>query len=552
MLSLALLAVASPQALRAAPPAVGSGSVLLHLKADAANVTLGPGNTVTGWNDLSGLNNHFSQPDANRQPVWVDNVINGQPAIRFDGNSDFLQTGTGMNAADRMPFTFFAVTYNTEDPFSLFDSAPQVQNPFRFGAFGAGFATPRFAVEMWDRNPGVPLGLHADGSVISITGSRNGANNRVLDVHEISKYNVDSANSSGIGNANPVPFGGNGNPKIGTINNGSGGFYYTGDVAEMIIYNGALSPEDRSAVENYLRDQYALQFTPPAPVTPSGLGNYGSTVLASSPLAYWRLETNDSPPTDSANVPGFPQAGAQNGVYQNISPYNLGQPGPRPSDSIGGLPLVGFSPNNHAVHFQGNRDGGNDVALFADDGTLNMSVGGAFTLEAWVKGSPTQEDGAAIFAKGFGGGNEQFAVDVVGGAYRFFAWNGQVPNTPTVLQTQARPNNEWQQIVAVMDIAEGVMQVYLNGDLVGSVAPPATIVDNLHDLSVGAREQSAVSGYTHNFDGLIDEVAVYAYPLSAAQIRGHYDAAFVPEPSSVCLMVVAGVALIGVRRARRR
>jgi hypothetical protein len=544
-------------------PPVGSGSLLLQLKADAANVTLGAGNVVSQWSDISGLNNHFSQPATSRQPLWVDSTLNGHPTIRFDGNSDWLQaTDAGLNVADRTQFTFFAVTYNTTDPFSLFDSAPQVVNPFRFGAFGAGFPTPRFHVEFWDRSPGVPLNLHSTGSVVSIAGSRNGTNNRVLDVRELS-LEAETANTSGIGNTavvawggNPfAPTGANANPKIGTINNGDGGFFYTGDVAEMLIYNGTLSAADRTAVENYLRDEYALHHVPPPPPTPtspSGLANYGRAVLDAQPVAYWRLETNLSPPTDSADAPGFPQHGPQNGVYQDINAHNLGQPGPRPTDFVNGRPLLGFSAENHAADFQGNADGGNDVALFADDGNLNMSAGGAFTLEAWVKGSPAQEVGAAVIAKGAGGGDEQFALDIVNGAYRFFAWNGQNPNTPTVLQTGATPDDTWQHVAAVMDIGEGVMQVYVNGQLVGAAAPPSTIVNNAHAVSVGARESQGSINYDHNFDGLIDEVAVYSYALSAQEVQAHFDAAFIPEPSTMALALIGGMLLAGARLMRRR
>jgi hypothetical protein len=556
----------------AALPAVGSGSVLLHLKADAANVTLGPGNAVTQWSDLSGLNNHFTQTNATRQPTWVPGVLNGRPTIRFDGTggstaastSDWLQAdGAGLNTPDRTLFTFFAVTYDTADPFSLFDSATRVQNPFRFGAFGAGFPTPRFNVEFWDRSPGVALSLNSAGSVISIAGSRDGSNNRVLDVREMST--LGTTNTSGVGNTNPVRWGGNAggllgananaNPKIGTINGGDGGFYYDGDVAELVIYNGTLNAADRAAVENYLRDEYALQFVPPPPTSASGLGHYGGVVLATEPVAYWRLETNSSPPLDDANQPGFPQQGSQDGMYQDINPHHLGQPGPRPTDSIGGRPLAGFAADNHAAQFQGSRFGGNDVALFPDDGNLNMSGGGAFTLEAWVKAPSAQADGdgAAVIAKGAGGGDEQFAIDIVGGAYRFFAWDGQIPNNlPAVLQTTARPDDTWQHVVAVMDIGEGRMEFYVNGQLVGSQAPRASIVNNLHEVSVGARQAQGSVNYDHNLDGLVDEVAIYGYALSAEQVAAHYEAAFVPEPSTTVLVVIGGVLLAGGRRFRRR
>jgi MYXO-CTERM domain-containing protein len=223
---------------------------------------------------------------------------------------------------------------------------------------------------------------------------------------------------------------------------------------------------------------------------------------------------------------------------------------------VGGNPLLGFASGNLAADFQGNGDGGDDVALFPDDGTLNLAPGGSFSLEAWVKGAPTQEAGAPIFAKGIGT-REQFAVDVVGNNFRFYVRNGANPDAPSVLQTSVGPNNTWQHVVAVFDAAEGLMRVYVDGaQAPGAVPiPPATIIDNLHEISVGAR-QSASGPYDFNFDGLIDEVAVYKYALTPEQIAAHYQSAFtpVPEPSAAALSLAAlGLFAAGrvVNRRRR-
>jgi hypothetical protein len=531
-------------------PAVGSGTPLLHLKADQANLVLGAGNAVSQWNDLSGVGNNFFQTDANRQPTFVPATLGGRGVLRFDGAADWLDTA-GLLDGDALPFTFFAVTHNTTNPFALFDSAPGAANTFRFGAFGPPFASPNNAVEFWNVSPGVAVSLHSTGSVFSLRGYDNATTNRVLEVREISALGINSA--SGTGNTSPVDFGGVGGPNIGTINNGGNGFY-NGDLAELIIYDGRLSNADVEAVENYLRNEYSIAALPPPPsAVPSGLGNYGATVLASSPVALWRLETNDTPPTDSASAPGFPQHSAQNGVYQNISIHDMAKPGPRPTDTINGQPLLGFSPNNKAIDFQGDGGFGDDVALFADDGNLNMAPGLAFSLEAWVKALPQQEPGGPIIAKGVGGGGEQFAVDIVNGAFRFYLWDGLTPNTPFVAQSTVQLSGEWQHVVAVFDSVEGLMKLYVNGQEAISIAPPATMINNNDPISIGGRRNANSSNYDLNFDGLIDEVSVYQYALSPSQIQSHFNAAFVPEPGSTAALVSAfGVAAVAWRVRRRR
>jgi hypothetical protein len=518
-------------------PPVASGSVLVHLTADPANFTLGDDNVVIQWNDISGNGNHFLQSDPGRQPVLVDNVLAGQPVVRF--TNDWLDTA-GLVVNDRLPFTFFAVTHNTSDTLALFDSAPQVQNPFRF--------FPSYNAEFWNGSPNVPVGLEPQGSVLSITGSRDGTNNRVLEARETSYHGTTT--TMGAGNASPIPFGGNGGPNIGTINNGGNGFY-AGDLAELIVYSGQLTPADRLAVEQHLANQYGIaEAPPPPPATPSAIGRYGQAVLASQPVAYWRLETNDTPPTDTADDVDAPQSGAQNGMYQDIGAQSLAQPGPRPTDLVNGLPLGGFASDNKAINFRGNAGGGNDVALFPDDGSLNMSGGLAFSLEAWVKANSAQEAGGAILAKGTGGGGEQYALDIVNGAYRFFLWNGGAPNTPTVLQSTVQPDGTWQHVVGAFDSVEGVMKLYVNGQEVGSVTPPPMIINNSEPVGVGARRNQNSANYDLNFAGSIDEVAIYSYALSAQDVQNHFQAALVPEPSSVAL---AGIALaLGLAVAARR
>jgi PKD repeat protein len=60
----------------------------LWLKSDAG-ITL-DGNNVLLWEDQSGNNNDASVFAGSLRPSWVPDVLNGYPAIRFDGSNDFL------------------------------------------------------------------------------------------------------------------------------------------------------------------------------------------------------------------------------------------------------------------------------------------------------------------------------------------------------------------------------------------------------------------------------------------------------------------------------
>ena len=262
------------------------------------------------------------------------------------------------------------------------------------------------------------------------------------------------------------------------------------------------------------------------------LPSYAAAVLGSAPVAYWRLDENSAlagAAGDLAHLPDPPEQGDQNGTMQGFAAANLAAPGPRPSDTIAGQPLLGFEPANAAPAFQGNNDGGNDVALFPGSAPLNFALSGhKFSAEAWIKGVPTQESGAAIFAKGNGGGGEQFALDLVTNRFRFFVRDPA--GTVALFQHGSLgPNNTWQHVAVTYDPATNTMRMFVNGTDVGGGTPRPTLMNNSVDVSVGARRLGG-GPYDLNFNGTVDEVAFFNRALSAAEIAQHYNAAFSASP----------------------
>jgi hypothetical protein len=206
--------------------------------------------------------------------------------------------------------------------------------------------------------------------------------------------------------------------------------------------------------------------------------------------------------------------------------------------------MVGFEDTNTAPYFQGNNDGGNDVALFPDPGVLDFSSGKKFSFEAWAKiPASGSEGGGAIVAKGTGGGGEQFACDLAGNNYRFFVWNG-ASTAAFAAQSSIAPNDTWQHLVGVFDQSQGLMKLYVNGVQRATTTPPSTIVSTTHAVSVGARKNSGSTAYDLNLLGKVDEVALYNRALSASEITTHYNAAFTTSPSGFDITdAVFGLAL---------
>jgi hypothetical protein len=67
------------------------------------------GNQVRLWRDLSGNDHNALQSDPTKQPVWTASVLNGLPAVLFDGVNDLLAVAGGPNVLGADSFTVFVI-----------------------------------------------------------------------------------------------------------------------------------------------------------------------------------------------------------------------------------------------------------------------------------------------------------------------------------------------------------------------------------------------------------------------------------------------------------
>ena len=69
---------------------------------DANNLSLNDGDPVSTWADTSGNGNNATQISASNQPTFNTNVLNGFPAITFDGSNDYLNLDNHINILKEM------------------------------------------------------------------------------------------------------------------------------------------------------------------------------------------------------------------------------------------------------------------------------------------------------------------------------------------------------------------------------------------------------------------------------------------------------------------
>lgn len=236
----------------------------LWLKADAG-VTLS-GSNVTAWADQSGngFNANGNVTDG-VNPTFVSNVKNGKPALRFGSNGDATVLRTAPTTfGNNGEFTIFTVNqYNDADN----NWAELISKGDLATAEGSQFAiSPRFisSVDPTQSAFGV-MGddynwsfLYQDPAITSwaiVCGTQSITNNS-------QKYFVNGSlafESTSVSAINQV------NIEIGIGNSGSnstpssanyGGF--SGDLAEVIFYNRAVTNTERQQVESYLNTKYAI------------------------------------------------------------------------------------------------------------------------------------------------------------------------------------------------------------------------------------------------------------------------------------------------------
>jgi hypothetical protein len=151
-----------------------------------------------------------------------------------------------------------------------------------------------------------------------------------------------------------------------------------------------------------------------------------------------------------------------------------------------------------------------------------------FSVEAWVNGPANQNtSGSAIIAKG-AAGSEEFIMDASGPGnhWRFMVRKAGSGGTGTIYSGgSVVPDGNWHHLVGVCDEPNGFMYFYVDGVNMGTIGAfgGTGVFGSAVPVSVGS--QMTGGGYTYQFVGTIDEVAVYNRALSAGEVAAHYNAA---------------------------
>jgi Concanavalin A-like lectin/glucanases superfamily len=235
----------------------------------------------------------------------------------------------------------------------------------------------------------------------------------------------------------------------------------------------------------------------PRRATRASLGPYAQSVVASRPLAYWRLDDMQGPTALDSSGNG------RHATYQGGVAFYL------PGASLAGLSTANYV--NRAAYLAG----GQLTARVA-------STGKNYSVELWFwSGLPTDVKPVTgqLLSLRWAGTSEHVGIKPAESAQRVFFSQGKSPEKVVTGKTEIAARN-WHHLALVRD--SDWVTVYLDGD------PEPEIKSKVHIAGDGGLESLFVGGQSNDlghFEGKVDEVAVYDGTLSAREISAHARAA---------------------------
>lgn len=220
----------------------------LWLKADS--LSLNDGDAVTTWSDSSVNGYDCTQGTGANKPLYKTNILGAYPALLFDGTNDTLRntTFTGLGTSD---FSMFVVA-----------SSSITSNKILFflanngGSNGASFALKTNTSDQY------VYGDWGNGTVLTVTSPT--ITNNVFSLVEGKQVHGTNTFSSYI-NGTATTAATTDSTSLNLTENGywlgsdrATGLYWTGYIAEVIIYDSALSTGNRQGIEAYISAKYGI------------------------------------------------------------------------------------------------------------------------------------------------------------------------------------------------------------------------------------------------------------------------------------------------------
>lgn len=224
--------------------AVPLSNLKLWLRADCGAAGTGTNRFLSRWLDQSGNGSHAVQNTLANSPKWIANATNGMPAVHFDGVNDSLSIPNMLSGVTNVE-VIAVLKAATGSPSSY-------QGLWRFGSMGYAYY-PEPSGQIQDSFASTTM--HMVGKPVQT-------------VNQFHGYDVSSGNGLWQARINGVLQTSDTNNTFSTSSTlylgNAGSYYFTGDIAEILVFNRLLSDEEREAVGLYVNSRYGLVSALPA------------------------------------------------------------------------------------------------------------------------------------------------------------------------------------------------------------------------------------------------------------------------------------------------
>ena len=241
---------------------------------DASTIDgLSSGDPVQYWYDQSGNDYDAVQNTFANRPLYITEAINSFPVVRFDGSNDYMTitSDTGLNMTAFSIAVVLKINNNGNNIQVITSKEGTGSDPWNnrnwWYAVNSNPATAGApAHRIWFRTSaggatanGVNIyssAAHADGeyliTMVTFVGLPTNDGTAVLYINDNPDMSSNTARVPDV--TQPyVQIGAQGNIQR----------YLNGDIAELLIYEGALSSDDREALNEYLYNKYFVEQEPP-------------------------------------------------------------------------------------------------------------------------------------------------------------------------------------------------------------------------------------------------------------------------------------------------
>jgi hypothetical protein len=224
-----------------------TNNLVLWLKADVAVVTNSSGN-ITSWADQSGLAHHATQTNSGQCPTLINSAINGLPVARFNGANSWMNL-SGQILSSNIHSIFCVVSYAStgtshREIFSNWQGT-NGYNSVYLGFINQNPIQARFT-DYLSINGSGNVSVASNHCIITAV---NGFTNTTVYQDRNLILSTNQPLPSTLILTSPYVIG-----RQGANNNNE---YWTGDIAELLIYNTELTVPQRMLVWSYLENRYA-------------------------------------------------------------------------------------------------------------------------------------------------------------------------------------------------------------------------------------------------------------------------------------------------------